>query len=182
MNDSKISVRYSRALFESAIQRKVLDNIHDDMLFISEVSSDPEVKEILASPVIKPSKKLEILHAIFGKNVNALTMSLIELVVKSGREKFLPAIARVFINETLKHKGITRVILTTAVKVDQPVKEQISAMIAGAFNTKVELTEVVDSEIIGGFILRIGDSYLDSSVKNKLHRIENELKAGILTA
>ncbi|MBK7711308.1 MAG: F0F1 ATP synthase subunit delta [Bacteroidales bacterium] len=64
-------------------------------------------------------------------------------------ESFLPAIARVFIYETLKHKGITKSVLTTAVAVDEKVKARISAMISDIFKTKVELEEVIDSEIIG---------------------------------
>ena len=182
MNDSKISVRYSRALFESAIQNKVLDDVHNDMILILEISSDPQVKEVLGSPVIPPSKKVTIMNALFSKSVNKLSMSLIEMVVRNGREKYLPAIARVFIHETMKYKGITEVILTTAVKVNDKVRDQISEMISKAFKTKVELKEIIDRDIIGGFILKIDDSYLDASVRNKLNRIEKELKAGILTA
>ena len=54
-----------------------------------------------------------------------ITLSLIDLVVKNGRESFLPAIARVFIHETKKYKGITESILTTAVKIDGKVRKQI---------------------------------------------------------
>ena len=52
------------------------------------------------------------------ENVEKITLSLIDLVVKNGRESFLPAIARVFMHETKKFKGITESVLTTAVKVD----------------------------------------------------------------
>src|SRR5665648_366345 len=99
MNDSKISVRYSRALFQSALEKKVLENVYQDMIFISEISIIPEVKELLNSPIIVPSKKNAILKAVLYGNVDKLTLSLIELVVKNGRESFLPAIARVFMHE-----------------------------------------------------------------------------------
>jgi F-type H+-transporting ATPase subunit delta len=179
MNDSKISVRYSRALFELALEKNVIDDVYNDMIWISEVSSTPEVKDLLNSPVIPPSKKQSVLRAVFSKNVNKLSMSLIDMVVLNGREKYIPAIARVFKHETMKYKGITEVILTTAVKVDENIKDQISGLVAESFGTKVDLKEVVDSEIIGGFILRIDDNYLDASIRNKLHKIEKELKAGI---
>ncbi|MBK8882584.1 MAG: ATP synthase F1 subunit delta [Bacteroidales bacterium] len=120
-------------------------------------------------------QKIEIFHKILGANVEKITMSLIDLVVKNGRESFLPAIARVFIHETLKHKGITKSVLTTAVAVDEKVKARISAMISDIFKTKVELEEVIDSEIIGGFILRVDDNYIDASVRNKLNKIKKEL-------
>ena len=181
MNDSKISVRYSRALFQSAFEKKVLDNVYQDMIFISEISIIPEVKELLNSPIIVPSKKNAILKAILAGNVDKLTLSLIGMVVKNGRESFLPDIARVFMHETMKHKGITESVITTAVKVDSKVKNQISELISKVFGTKVELKEVIDHNIIGGFILRIDDNYIDASVRNKLRKIEKELKDGIVT-
>lgn len=181
MNDSKISVRYARALFQTALERKNLDQVNQDMLFISEICKAPETKEFLRSPIIVPSKKEAIFHKMLGDNVEPITLSLIDLVVKNGRESFLPAIARVFIHETKKFKGITESVLTTAVKVDDNVRKQISELISEVFKTKVDLKEIIDPEIIGGFILQIDDSYIDASIKNKLRKIKKELIGSVGT-
>ena len=180
MNDSKISVRYSRALFQSALEKKILDKVNQDMILITEICKVPETKEFLKSPVIVPSKKIDIFHKILGDNVEKITLSLIDLVVKNGRESFLPAIARVFINETMKYKGITKSVLTTAFKVDKKVKNQISELISDVFRTKAELEEVTDPEIIGGFILRVDDNYIDASVRTKLNKIRKELMRSVI--
>jgi len=181
MNDSKISVRYSRALFQSALEKKILEKVNEDMIFISEICKIPEAKEFLHSPVIFPSKKTEIFHKILGNNLEEITLSLIDLVVKNGRESFLPAIARVFIHETKKYKGITESVLTTAVKVNAKVKKQIIELISEVFKTKVELEENIDRDLIGGFILRVDDNYIDASIRNKLRRIKKELKGSPIT-
>jgi len=180
MNESKISVRYSRALFESAVEKNILDKVNEDMLFLSEICRIPEMKELLHSPIIVPSKKAEILHKMLGDNVEKITFSLLELIVKNGREIYIPAIARVFIHETMKFKGITKSILTTAVKVDPKVKKQITDMISEIFKTKVDFEENVDTDIIGGFILRVDDNYIDASIRNKLRKISKELKGSVL--
>jgi len=180
MNESKISVRYSRALFESAVEKNILDKVNEDMLFLSEICRIPEMKELLHSPIIVPSKKAEILHKMLGDNVEKITFSLLELIVKNGREIYIPAIARVFIHETMKFKGITKSILTTAVKVDPKVKKQITDMISEIFKTKVDFEEKVDTDIIGGFILRVDDNYIDASIRNKLRKISKELKGSVL--
>ena len=180
MNDSKISVRYSRALFQSALEKKILDEVNQDMILIAEICKGPETKEFLNSPIIVPSKKIEIFHKIFGGHVEEITLSLIDLVVKNVRESFLPAIARVFIHETLRHKGITKSVLTTAVAIDAKVKNEITRMISRVFNTNAELEEVIDSDIIGGFILRVDDNYIDASVRNKLNKIKKELSRSSL--
>jgi F-type H+-transporting ATPase subunit delta len=182
MNDSKISVRYSRALFQSALEKKIIDKVNDDMIFIAEVCRLPETKEFLHSPIIPPSKKEAIFHKMLESNIEKITMSLIDLVVKNGRESYLPAIARVFIHETLKYKGITESVLTTAIKVDPGVKKQITDLISKVFTTKVDLQEIVDPSIIGGFILRVDDNYIDASIQNKLRKIKNELLGGVVAS
>jgi F-type H+-transporting ATPase subunit delta len=105
-------------------------------------------------------------------------MSLIDIVVKNGREKYIPAIARAFVHETKKHKGITESLLTTAVKVNTAIKKQVTGMIEDLFKTKVDMKENIDEAIIGGFILKIEDNYIDASVRNKLRKIKKELYAG----
>jgi F-type H+-transporting ATPase subunit delta len=182
MNDSKISVRYSRALFQSALGKKILDKVNQDMVFISELCKIPETKEFLNSPIIVPSKKTAIFHKMLEDNVEEITLSLIDLVVKNGRESQLPAIARVFIHETMKYEGITESILTTAVKVDPKVRQQITDLISQVFKTRVEFVENIDAEIIGGFILRVDDNYIDASIRNKLRKIKKELKGSIISS
>jgi len=179
MNNSKISVRYSRALFQSALEKNILDKVNQDMIFISEICKVPEIREFLKSPVIVPSKKKAILQNILGDNVDKITLSLIDLVVDNGRERYIPAIARVFIHNTKEFRGITDSVLTTAVKVDDKVKCQIIDLISKIFNTKVDLKESIDPDIIGGFILQIDDKYIDASIKNKLRKIRKELTGSV---
>jgi F-type H+-transporting ATPase subunit delta len=175
MNDSKISVRYARAIFQSAQEKKILDKVYQDMIFISEICKNKETKEFLQSPIIIPSKKEAIFHKMLEGNVEKITLSLLDLIVMNGRESFIPAIARNFIHETKKFKGVTESVLTTAIKVDDNVRKQIIDLISTVFNTKVELKENLDPEIIGGFILQVDDNYIDASIRNKLRKIKKEL-------
>ena len=182
MNDSKISVRYSRALFQSALEKKIIDKVNQDMILISEICKMPETREFLHSPIIVPSKKSLIFHKMLADNVEEITLSLIDLVVKNGRESYLPAISRVFIHETMKYRGITESVLTTAVKVNAKVRKQITDLIEEVFSTKVELEEIVSPEIIGGFILRVDDNYIDASIRNKLRKIKKELLGSVFAS
>ena len=182
MNDSKISVRYSRALFQLSLERKLLDEVFDDMKFIGELCKHDQMKELLVSPIVVPSKKREIFNGILGNNVQEITLSLINLVIKNGRESYLPAITRRFLHEIKEYKGITESTITTAVKLEDNVVKQVVDFIAKTYNTKVELKENIDENIIGGFILRVDDSFVDASVRSKLRIIEKELKEVTLTA
>lgn len=182
MNDSKISVRYSRAIFQSALEKKILDKVNTDMILIQEVCKTAETRDFLHNPIILPSQKKRILQEMFGANVEKITLSLINLLVKNSRESFLPAIARNFIHETLKHKGITESVLTTAVPVDDKIKKQITDLMSEVFKTKIELKSNIDEEIIGGFILQVDDNYIDASIRNKLRNIKKELIGSVLAS
>ncbi|MBE3086833.1 MAG: F0F1 ATP synthase subunit delta, partial [Bacteroidetes bacterium] len=67
-------------------------------------------------------------------------------------------------------------VLTTAVKAEANVKKQIADLISEDFKTKVVLKENIDADIIGGFILRVDDNYIDASIRNKLRKIKKSLK------
>ena len=175
MNESRISVRYSRALFESALEKKLIDEVKKDMVLISEICNMPDVKELLESPVIVPSKKNTILRKIFSEDIQKLTLSFIDLTVRNGRERSLPDIARVFIHETMKYYGIRETVLTTAYKIDTDLREKITDIVKDLFKTRIELEEVIDENIIGGFILKIDDDYFDASVRSKLRRLKKDL-------
>ena len=129
MNESRISVRYSKALFQSALEKNILDHVNQDMILVLSVCRIPELKELLGNPVIRPSKKTEVLHAVLEKDLHPLSLSLIDLVVKNGRERYIPAIARVFVHDTKEHNGITESVLTTAVKIDPEIRNQVSGLI-----------------------------------------------------
>lgn len=177
MNDSKISVRYSRALLQSAIEKKILDRVYRDMTYIAEICKIGEIRDLLHNPTVPPSNKRKIFHDLVGKELDKITLSFIDMVIKNTREAYLPAIARVFRSDTMKHKGITETMLTTTIRIDEKIKKQFSGLIESTFNTKVELIEIIDKDILGGFILRVDDKLIDASIRNKLHRIEKELKS-----
>lgn len=122
------------------------------------------------------------MHNLLGKELEKLTLSFIDMVIMNTRESYIPAIARVFMSDTMKYNGITEMVLTTAVKTDDKVKKQVSELVSSAFNTKVELKEIIDKDIIGGFILRIDDKLIDASIRNKLRKIEKELKSKTFAA
>lgn len=174
MNDSKIPVRYSKALFLSAVNRNLLDNVNRDMNFISELCKINEIKALLDSQIIKPGVKYNTLKNLLKDKVEDLTLSLVQLTVKNGREKYLPSIARVFRSDTLKYKGITECTITSAIELNEGIRKEIIDFISTHYKTRVELTEIIDEEIIGGFILKIEDNYIDASIKNKLRKIRKE--------
>jgi F-type H+-transporting ATPase subunit delta len=174
MNISKIAVRYATALFDLALEKEVLDDVYWDMKEVGKLCSMQEVKDVIDSPVITHQKRKEIMLSLIGEKVNPLTVKFIDLVFKQGREEFLGAAARNFIDLTRHYRGIREVTLTTAVPVGESLKTELAEIIEGKGTGQIEFIEHVDKSVIGGFILRVDDAYIDASVRNRLNRFRKE--------
>ena len=174
MNDSKIPVRYSRALFDMALEQGSLDRVYENMMLILNVCSLNEVRQILDNPVISSSKRGEILKALFEKDIEPLTLKFLDLVFTQGRESYLVQMARDFADLTRRHRGIRQVTLTTAVPANESVHKEIEALTVNDRASKIEFVEKIDPTIIGGFILRVDDTYIDASVRSRLNRFRKE--------
>jgi len=174
MNDSKIPVRYSKALFESALEKDKLDKVYDDMKIVRGLCSMKEVRDILDNPVISPVKRREIFGAVTGKDIDGLTVKFLDLVFARGREKYLHSMALDFINETRKHRGIKEVTITTVVPVTDAIRKEITSLGERTMKSDIELIEKTDASLIGGFILQVDDTYVDASVRSRLNRFKKE--------
>ncbi len=175
MNESKIAVRYSKALFLSAKERGLIKEVRDDMLFILKLSSMDDFRDVIDSPVITNENKRQIMAALFKENVSEISFGMINLTVNNNRESFLPGIARSYIDLADDHEGITKVTLKTNVEISEKNRNRFIEIIERDLDTKADLEEIVDEEIAGGYILKVEDLYVDASLKTQLRKIRREL-------
>jgi len=114
--------------------------------------------------------------SLFEGKVGDLSLDFIRLVTGNNREDYLAAICRHFFKLYKEEKGIKMASIETATPLTKKIRQEMVAIITGAFKAEIELQEEVKKELIGGFVLRVEDKQLDSSVKGKLVRIKKELQ------
>ncbi|PKQ60911.1 ATP synthase F1 subunit delta [Labilibaculum manganireducens] len=176
MNESKISVRYAKALFELGKEENLIESVIKDIQLVDEVCKTmPEFWLMVESPVVKTSQKRTSVKLIFGDKINQVSLNFLDLVVQNRREIYLKDISRNFLSLCRKDKGVLSATLTSASAIEKESNRKLSELLSKSFNAKIELQEVVDKEIIGGFVLRIEDQQLDASVSNQLNLIKREL-------
>lgn len=176
MADARVASRYVKSLLGLAVEQGVLEAVNNDMQFFDRVChSNRDFVLMLKSPIIRHEKKKEILNKLFAGRVHALTMSIIEILTKKNREPLLPAIATEFHNAYNVYKGIGKASIISTVPVDDQLRSELVAIVKKLSNMKqVELEEKVDKDLIGGFILNVGDKQIDTSIKNKLKNLKNK--------
>ncbi len=175
MNNSRISVRYAKALFSLAIEDSKADKVNKDAKLFMEACDIPDFKLALENPVILPSKKMKIFEAIFKGKVDELSLKFLNLLTKNGREEFLKDISRNYLSLYRKHYGINSVVLTTAFQINKKLKSEIIQILKKRFDTEIELNEIIDEKIVGGFIIKVEDKLIDASIKGKLKKLKSEL-------
>ncbi len=169
MSEIRVASRYAKSLLELAAEQKVLDQVHDDMLQFSKVCDENrDFYLVLRNPIINHDKKRAILGKVF-KGANKLTLAIFDIITRKNREAYLPAIAKEFHNKYNAYKGIEEATVTTAIQLDASLRKEMEAMVKKVSNLdKVELTEKIDEDIIGGYVLTVGDQQIDDSLRTKL--------------
>ena len=176
MSETRIAIRYAKPLMELAEEQKKLDVVKKDMEhFLALCQELRQFSLFLKNPIIKSLRKWQILSKMFSGKMDKLSLSIIEIMTRKSREFVLEDMAAEFIRLYNIKQGITKATVTTAVALDAKLKKQFLAIVEEVSGQKVELEEEVNPNIIGGFVLNIGDRMVDDSVSGKLRDIKYKL-------
>jgi len=174
MTNSRAAARYVNSLLQLAVEKNVLEEVHQDMLLFSKtVRENHQFELLLGSPIIKHDKKRDVLQAVFKGKVDPLTLSVFDILTKKNREPLLMAIAEQFHTAYNEYMKIGVATVTTAVPLDDALRAEIRTMVQQlSKKDSVDLKEKIDKNMIGGFVLNVGDRQIDASLKNKLKSLQ----------
>ena len=176
MADSKVAKRYAKSFLGLVSEKGQLEDAFKDMSLIQRTASESrELAVMFNSPVVNTEKKVSILKAVYGSKVSEATMLFLTLITNKRREGAIPAIADSFVTQYNVLKGITTAVVTSAAVLSDDAKKRIQEMVQKEVGGTVDLKMEVNPELIGGFILRIGDKQLDTSIFSKIGDIRQEI-------
>ncbi|PRY14817.1 ATP synthase F1 subcomplex delta subunit [Pontibacter ummariensis] len=177
MSDIRVASRYAKSLLELADEQGVLEKVQQDMqLFSKTVKQSRDFKLMLQNPIIKSDKKLAVINAVFSGKIQQMTQSFFNIVARKDRETLLEDIAEQFEKQYNEFKGIQLAKVVSAVPLSAALREELGRKLVAQTGKTIVLEEEVDSTLIGGFLLRVGDKQIDSSVKNSLRKLRNKFK------
>ncbi|MDO5606933.1 MAG: ATP synthase F1 subunit delta [Capnocytophaga sp.] len=177
MQGNRAANRYAKALLDYAIEQNKLDEVYADVTLVhNTIKNNKELQRLLMSPIVKTLVKKNVLEKIFT-NVTDEVKGLFRLLIENRRLPILYPITEKFVNQynTFKNHQIAEV--TTAVPMDDELKKQVLAKVETLTNnTNITLVNKVNPNIIGGFILRVGDVQYNASVAFKLNKLKQDFK------
>jgi len=175
MKDSRAALRYAKAILSLAKDSKEDAVVNEDMhLILDTISGNKQLDTLLNSPVVKASEKVNVLEALFAKRVHKITQGLFRLLKENKRIDLIVSIARQFaIIYDFEH-NIQVAKVTTAVPITDDIQKKVLEKIVELTGDQANVENIVNPDILGGFILRVGDMQYDASISNYLSELKKE--------
>ncbi len=171
----QIATVYARSLFEVAQESGTLDVVREQLGRVADALADNrELSVFFFSPYFSTEEKKQGLHKVV-EDADPAVVNFLELLVEQHRMPVLFRIRRHFDALWEDENKLLPVQLTSAVTLDAGVAEQLGDAVGKATGRKVELTSEVDPGILGGVVLRVGNSILDASIRNRLELLRKQV-------
>lgn len=178
MADQRVAARYAKSLLDLGKEMGTLSAVKDDMDLLSKTMADSrELRLLLRNPIVKHDKKLAILNAIFQGKVSDMTLRFFTILTNKNRESAIEGIGPEFLAQYNAVQGIQSAEVTSATPLSAVSLLEIRKLVTQQTgHAEVQLTEKVDPELIGGFVLRVGDNQIDDSVRTSLRKLRTSLQ------
>lgn len=181
MSEIQVASRYAKSLIDLAGEQNSVDAVKADIeSFINVMRQNTQLQAVLKNPVIGPDKKVAILTQLFGTAFSKVVLAFFKIVIMKGRAEILYATAKEFVNEYNRRSKIVHAVVTSAAPLTEAQKEKITEVVVEATKAKIILEAKVDAALIGGFVLKVGDRQIDTSIQTSLNKLKKDFAKKVI--
>ena len=173
--DSKTAKRYAKAIFELALESKDIDTWLTNIRMVCESAKNHEFSMILDSSKISSEDKNSLVDKVLSSKLSDLQLNFVKLLAKNQSFLLINEIYNQFEHEFEKHNNKVKVTLSSPFKVDSNLRNKINELVKNISGSDPQIEEKIDDTLIGGIVIKIGDTVIDGSFKNKLKQLKREL-------
>jgi F-type H+-transporting ATPase subunit delta len=173
-----IAGRYAQALFELAKDSKALPALESDAAALdAALSASPELSVMIASPVVGRDEQAAAISAVGAKmGLSALMMNTLALMASKRRLFVVPHLISDLRARIAEEKGEITAEVTSAATLSAAQTKALAETLKASVGKTVKLNTTVDESLIGGLIVKLGSTMIDTSVKAKLASLQNAMK------
>ena len=177
MDRGIVAGRYARALLMHAEKYGYDQEAFREAKWLANcMTSYPQVKRILSSPVVSASKKLYMLEKLFVQPLSDEFRRFLNLVLEKKREESLQTICFMYMEYYREEKRILQVELVTATTVTEDTKTRIIEKMGKLTNERIRLITTIDPEILGGYVVYWDTYRWDASVASRMRQVRNNIR------
>jgi F-type H+-transporting ATPase subunit delta len=171
-----IAERYALAMFELAQKQNAEDEINSDLAKVdATMNENAELVTFLQYPTVSPVDKKDVIDKVFANYISKNTLNLIKLLLDRNRLFLLPFISRYYTDILNKKRNIIIAQVITAIEIDEDTKNRVKEKLERLFNQNITIKSEIDTDIIAGMVVKIGDKTIDGSIKTKLENFRKQL-------
>ena len=171
----EIAQVYSRSLFEVAREQDKLDVIREQLGELADaVDGSRDLQVFLFSPYLSSDEKKAGLHSAI-EDADETLLNFLELLVEKHRMPAIFRVRRQFDELWEAENRLLPVSVTSAIELDEATVKQIGDAIGEQTGQRIDLTSEVDPDILGGIVLRVGNSVLDASIRHRLEQLRKQV-------
>jgi len=167
---------YAEAASKHARESQSLPAWSDALARLSAVADTDTARELIGNPALAPAQLASLLGEVAG-GLDAAQVNFVRLLADNERLAALAEIVSLFEALRNEHEGVLEAAITSAFPIDAAQTEAIVSTLAARFGRKIKASVSVDSDLIGGVSIRIGDEVIDASVRGKLAQMAGALAA-----
>lgn len=168
---------YMQALYEIAEADNMTGSILEELLALNSLFSDnPDYLRMLASPIISNNEKTELIDQAFSGRVNPYLLNFLKVLSDNGRISLFSKIVNSYEEKYNADNDILKVTAVTAFTLDNELLEKLKNKISQVSKKNVSINNVVDPSVIGGIMIKIGDTQLNATVKSQLDVLKKQLR------
>lgn len=180
MKNPKLANRYAKALFDFANENEQLEVVQQDLVNVSAILKENEqLRVILNSPVIAPTKKHAIFVKVFQDVLHEIAFTFLNVIIRKKREPILASICDEFMKYYNEAHGIKVVEVTSAYDLSTTMIEKIRQTLAEHTRYTIQIQTKVNPQIIGGVLIKMDDIYVDATISSKINKLKQEFAHNI---
>lgn len=172
---SKLARPYAKAVFEFAQQQGALNQWSSTLQTLSHYISQPEMIAFLKNPRYSDAEHVQLCLDVGGSLLDEAGKNFIRIVAKNNRLDTLPCIAEQFETYRASAEKVQHVLVKSAIPLDEKTKEKLRQRLAEKYASRIELQNEVDSHLLGGLVVTVGDQVSDSSLQGQLARLRDAI-------
>jgi len=167
---------YANAFLEVARAEGLLERVEEELFGLAHVlETNEELRRTLSDASIPPERRQAIVEDLLGSKFLPLTASLVSFVVSTGRARELPVIIEKLVERSAAEREHALAEVRSAVPLSDDQKERLAKALSDGLGRQVEVKVIVDPDVLGGLVARVGDIVIDGTVRHRLDQLKEAM-------
>lgn len=172
---STLARPYAKAAFECAVANGDLESWSEALAWLAQLVEDAQLSALLRSPAVGRAQRAELLMELGGDRLPALVRNFVQVLASNDRLLLLPVIFAQFQALKADHQRLVEVEVTSAAALDEGQQQRLAAALVRRLGREVRIQVSIDPGLIGGAIIRAGDTVIDGSLRGRLNKLAGAL-------